>query len=124
MDAKKFLKYKLMTAFVLAFIISFSVARGNFIMAPLALAVAMVSLFILRKKVREIIVDERDEKISGKASYFSMMVFCTLAALAGITFFAIGKSSSELFLIGQVLAYSACAILVLYSVSFYYFRRK
>jgi len=84
-----------------------------------------VVMLLLRRRVREVVVDERVYSIAEKASLVAFRIFGIAAAVIGITLVALGwQSASDLYKIGLTLAYSACGLLVIYYIAYIYYNRK
>ncbi|MBU2562736.1 MAG: DUF2178 domain-containing protein [Nanoarchaeota archaeon] len=122
---KQYRFYKLLIVLVLAAIVGASVSAGNFVL-PLALfLVALILMFVLRKKVDEVLVDERVNKIAGRASRIVLSVSVVIMALSGMVLIAIRESYPEYLITGYVFSYFACGMLFLYVILFkYYFSKK
>ncbi len=120
MTHKKFKVIKIVIAFFLAIIMAQAVIFNNYILASFAIAAAIAVLFISRKNVDEVLTDERDAQISGKAAKITLNVFSVIGA--AITFVLMGQNPLYK-TIGSTLAYSVCSLLLLYSIIFYYYEK-
>jgi len=81
-------------------------------------------LFYLCKTNVEEVIDERDERVSEKASKAAMVTFAAISALAGILLISMRNEHPEYANAGFVLAFSACALMILYSVLYGYYNRR
>lgn len=124
MTKKLFLVYKLVAVAIVAIVVSVSVNYGNWYLPVISLITAWVSLFALRSRVNEVITDERDYKIAGKASMWAMTVYVCFSAVAGLILYIAEKENEVLFSVGSALLYSACFLMLLYSVLFKIYERK
>jgi uncharacterized membrane protein len=124
MTYKKFRAVKGVIAFFLAIIIAQAVIFGNYILAMVAVLTAVGIILITRKKVNEVVSDERDIQISGKAARVSMGAFSVIGAI--LTFILLAeKEVNPLFeVVGSTLAYSVCFLLLLYSAVFSYYEKQ
>jgi uncharacterized membrane protein len=106
-------------------LIGWSISTGNAIVPiPTAVSGALL-LYLLRRQVRDVMEDERNYRISEKASRFAIQVFALVTAISGITLTAIGTSDSTPFReVGLTLAFGACGLLILYMISYAYHSRK
>jgi uncharacterized membrane protein len=106
-------------------LIGWSVATENAVVPIPAVIVGLVLLYLLRRQVRGVVEDERNYKISEKASRFTIQVFALVAAISGITLIAVSTNDSTILReVGLTLAFCACSILILYLISYAYHSRK
>jgi uncharacterized membrane protein len=106
-------------------LIGWSIATENAVVPIPAVIVGLVLLYLLRRQVREVVEDERNYKISEKASRFAIQVFALVAAISGVTLIAVSTNDSALLReVGLTLAFCACGILILYLISYAYHSRK
>jgi uncharacterized membrane protein len=78
----------------------------------------------LRRRVSEVISDERDYYIAGNAARWTISIYAILAAFGSIVLMALRKTNPSLELLGSTLAYSACFVMLLQSALFYFFAKK
>lgn len=124
MTQKTFSIYKIIAVIFVAITTSISFNYGNFYLPVAALIVAWVSLYVLRNKVKEVMADERDYKIAGRASGLSIKVYTMLAVIIGLVLQIAEKNDSVLFAVGSSLLYSACFLVLFYAISFKIYARK
>jgi uncharacterized membrane protein len=106
-------------------LVGWSIATENAVVPIPAVIVGLVLLYLLRRQVREVVEDERNYKISEKASRFAIQVFALVAAISGVTLIAVSTNDSALLReVGLTLAFCACGILILYLISYAYHSRK
>ncbi|RLF54051.1 MAG: hypothetical protein DRN28_06030, partial [Thermoplasmata archaeon] len=86
----------------------------------IAFSTGIVLIALGKRGVKEVMEDERTQRISEKASRKIYQVFVMGAALAGTTLIALNKHIE----VGYTLAFSACVLLVLYLVLYSYYNRK
>jgi uncharacterized membrane protein len=101
-------------------------ALNNQVLASLAVVLAgMAAMLLLRRQIKEVMNDEMVYRMSERASRRAFQVFTFAAAVFGVFALALRNSiPSDFYLAGQVLAYSACALLVLYTAFYAYYGRK
>jgi uncharacterized membrane protein len=106
-------------------LIGWSMATGN-ALVPIPVAIGGAALlYLLRRQVKGVVEDERNYRLSEKASRLTIQVFAFLAAITGTTLIALTENDcSHLREVGLTLAFSACALLVLYMISYAYHSRK
>ena len=106
-------------------LIGWSIATENAVVPIPAVIVGLVLLYLLRRQVREVVEDERNYRISEKASRFAIQVFALVAAISGVTLIAVSTNDSALLReVGLTLAFCSCGILILYLISYAYHSRK
>ncbi len=112
-------------AFVIGAVVAVSVIFDNWVI-PLAVILAgTVTLFFVRRRVKEIITDERTYTISGKASRLTLGIAIIGMALAGVILLAISRDGSDtLFQTGIGLEFGACALMIINSLAYNYYSRK
>jgi uncharacterized membrane protein len=123
MNYKQYRNLRIITAAVLAGIISHAVVFNNYILAISAVLVGMAVMFFVKKQVKDILADERDYEIAGKSARYAMGIFSVTGSVA--TFFFMFQREANPFYetMGSVLAYSVCGLLLLYSFIFIYFQK-
>jgi len=125
MSYKKYMLFRLLGAMVIAFLGAWAATTGNIPLLIPAIIIIGVILFSLKKKVKEVIVDERVNTIAYRASRLAFLVFVILAVIAGITLTNLARDISDaLFHVGLTLDYAACALVVFYWLAYIYYNRK
>lgn len=124
MTKKTFLIYKLAAVIILAVLIGISVNFSNWYLPVAFIVTAWVLLYVLRGRVKEVVADERDYKVAGKASRFAMTIYSLLATVIGLALYIGGKDNLVLFVVGSVLLYSAGFLMLLNSILFKIYQRK
>lgn len=110
---------------VLGCIIGESIKAGNAIVPVIAMAIAMAFIYLLKKRVSEIVEDERIYKISEKAAMFVFKLFVPAIAVIGVVLVALTNSGVYAFeKEGYTLLYSVCVMLILYIISYFYYNKK
>lgn len=123
MTLKQFNVVRAVIAMTLSALIAIAITSEMFFLAFAAVISAVLLMFVIKKQVREVIVDERDYEIAGKSARWALSVFSTLAA--AITFFLLYFRATNPYyeVIGSTLAYSVCFLLILYSLIFKCYER-
>jgi len=114
MNRKQFAIYAALVCAIMGAIVGYGVSEGNALLPVIAFGVGIVLITFGKRGVKEVMEDERTHRISEKASRRTYEVFVTGAALVGTTLIALNKHIE----VGYTLAFSACALLILY-MSFY-----
>jgi uncharacterized membrane protein len=97
---------------------------GNWQLPVVCLIGSFIILLALRRRVKEVVADERDYKIAGKASYLAFMIYSFAAVISGMILFASKEENPSFELAGNVLLYSALFLIMLYVVLFKIYARK
>jgi uncharacterized membrane protein len=108
---------KTVLAFFLAMIISQAVIFNNYFLAIVAVFAAFAIILPLKKKVTEVMNDERDYLIAGKAARLALSLFSVTGALLAFAFMSLRGMETVFGTIGSTLAYSVCALLLFYSAA-------
>lgn len=124
MTLKQYTITRLVISMLLAVFIASSFVRRDFFWPVVAMAVAILFLILLRRRVNEVIADERDHAVGGVAARWTIQIFSTAAVLSMFGFFALQERNAAFTLIASVLAYSTCALMLLYSAIFTVLRRR
>ena len=104
-----------------------AIAIGNPVIPINAVIMAVGLLFLCRRRLKEVIVDERNYRISEKASRSTIRIFAFTIVIVSAFMTAIGIGFNLPFPIlevGLTLSFSACFLLIIY-VSFHtYYSKK
>jgi len=120
MDQKQFAIYAAVVCAIMGAVVGYGVSKGNALLPVIAFSIGIVLIALGKRGVKEVMEDERTQRISEKASRKIYQVFVMGAALAGTTLIALNKHIE----VGYTLAFSACVLLVLYLVLYSYYNRK
>jgi uncharacterized membrane protein len=124
MTLKQYTVARMVIAALLAAFIASSVVRHDFFWPVVAMAAAILLLLFLRSRVREVLADERDYTLGGTAARWTIQIFSIAAVLGMFGFSALQERDAAYAVIASVLAYSTCALMLLYSVIFTVLRRR
>lgn len=123
LTAKQYQTIKLATVIVLAVAISQSVFYGNYLMPIALLIAASLALMLLRRKVKEVMADERDYATGGRAALLAIQIYSWAAVAGMFVLYALRDTNPAYEAVGLTLAYSTCALMLLYGVIFRYYNR-
>jgi uncharacterized membrane protein len=123
-EYKHYKIYQILIAVILSIIASSFVVLGNFVIPLIAFLVASILMFILKKNVNEKLTDERVNQIAGKASRIVMTTAVLIMSVAGIILVSLRNTYPQYWLIGNILIYFECGMMLLYSILFKYFSRR
>lgn len=123
MTLKQYQKIKLFSAIILAMFFSQCFVYKKFILALIILPVVTLILLWLRKKVKEVIADERDYEIGGRAALLAMQIFSWIGVIAMFGFYAFSELNPYYEAVAVTLAFSVCFFMLLYSFIFKFYSR-
>ena len=104
--------------------VGISVALGNLLIPLAAVLIGIVILYLCRRRVKEELSDERNRQIGGKAARFTIAILGPVMAVLGTILLTLSRSGSLQYeQAGLTLAYTACVLVVLYDVLYYYFEK-
>ena len=120
MNRKRFAMCGAVISAIIGAIVGYSMHIHNFVLPFVAVIAGILILHLLRRKVDEVIEDERIYRISEKASRRVLEIFSVGSALVGITLIALDKHQEA----GYALAFSACILILLYMVFYAYYSMR
>ncbi|MFA5386518.1 MAG: DUF2178 domain-containing protein [Candidatus Paceibacterota bacterium] len=124
MTQKRFLIYRIIAVIIVSLVVSVSINYGNWYLPVIVIAASWAFLYTMSKKIEEVIADERDRMIAGKASGLAMRIYVLVSVIVGIIAYTTGRDNEMLFSTGTTLLYSACFLMFLYAILFKIFERK
>ncbi len=124
MDRKTYAICGVIIAMTLGGVIGFSITIENVILPIVAVTVGMALLYLCKSRVKEVIEDERTHRISERASRKTFQIFTPSVALIGVILIAWRNKYPNLAQSGFTLAYSVCALLMLYNIFYMYYNKK
>jgi uncharacterized membrane protein len=123
MTLKQYQRIKLIVTVILAFVFSQAIVLKTYIL-PIALLIASsLLLLMLRRKVKEIVADERDYATAGKSALWAMQIYSWVAVIAMFIFYALEDINPAYEPIAITLAFSTCLLMLLYSIIFRYYNK-
>ena len=120
MNRKQFAMCGVIISAIIGAIVGYSVQIHNFVLPLIAVTAGILILHLLRRKVGEVIEDERIYRISDKASRRTLQVFGIGTALVGTTLISLGRYQE----IGYALNISVCILLILYMIFYAFYSRS
>jgi len=130
MNMKQYRLYRMAIVMVMGAVIGWSVADKNAVLAVVAVVAGTALLYLLRKKViqllktqNEAIEDEMVYKISERASRMTLQIYMMTAAIVGMVLVALREQYPQYAHTGFTLAFSVCAMLIVYLFMYGYYRR-
>jgi len=124
MDRKTYAICGVIIAMSLGAVIGFSITTENIVLPIVAVAVGMALLYLCKIRVKEVMVDERTYEISEKASRKTFQIFTPSITIIGVILIALRNKYPDFAQSGFTLAYSACALLILYNIFYMHYNKK
>jgi uncharacterized membrane protein len=117
--------WKALVVVIIAALVGWAVPAGNaFVPIPAAIA-GIIVLLLVRRGVKEVVVDERTYDIANRASRATFQIVTLVLVLIGATLVALGYGKyPDIQPVGFALIYSAGGFLLVYLISYAYFNRK
>lgn len=110
---------------VLGAVIGQSIKAGDPVMPVIAIAAGTGLMYLLKRRVDEIVEDERIYRMGEKASYAAFKVFVMAIAVIGVVFVALSRGVDPVFeQTGYTLLISMAALMGLYMLFYGYYSRK
>ena len=123
MTLKKYKKIKLVLTVVIAIIFSQSIVYKNFIIPIIVLIVSSLILIALRRRVKEVVTDERDYITAGKSAFLTIQIFSWTSAIVMFILYAFRDLNPIYQSIAMTLAFSTCILMILYSFIFRFYNQ-
>ncbi len=120
MGGRLFVLYAMALTAAMGAVIGYSASTGNALLVPLAFIAGIALLRLGRRRVTEVLEDERIYRISEKASRRTLEIMGMGMALVGVSMIALDKYTE----VGYALAFSACVLTLLYLIFYGYYSRK
>ena len=126
MNIKTYRNWRTALTVIIAAIAAVSVTIGNAYVLIGAVLVGMIILLILRRRVKEVIYDERTYTIAYKAARLTVSAVGISMAIAGAILLALNRDtiSSTAAQVGFALLYATCGLLVVNLAAYTYYSRK
>ncbi len=123
MNQKTYQKWRMGIVFVLAMAISQSVIFNNYVIPVILMIVASLVLWYLRSRVKEVIADERDYAVGGRAALLAIQVFGWLAAMGSFILYSQKAINPMYEVVGTTLSYSVLFLFLVYGLIFRYYSK-
>ncbi|MFA5755369.1 MAG: DUF2178 domain-containing protein [Candidatus Paceibacterota bacterium] len=122
-------RYKLARFFIVVFIsitVSLAVSTENVYLAVAGIVIGGVAMFLVKKNVKELLVDEMVKSIAGKSALMAYGITVpTLALLSIVLMFSnLGNIDSYYYNLGIILSYIVLFNIAIYSISYYFYKKN
>ena len=123
---KAFRMTKILTGAFVAAMVSIALTTGKTHLAIAGIATGVLILVLVKRRTKEVLVDERMDVISGRAARLTYVITTVFLAFLSLFLKFVGQRTSEIYLesLGTVLAYVVCLSVGVYSMSYKYLDRK
>jgi uncharacterized membrane protein len=113
-------------AMFIAMTVSIAVSIENVLLAVSAVGIGMISMVLIKRSVKEVLVDEMVKTIAGKSALMAYTITVpVLAFLSLILMFSnLSNRGSEMYNLGIILSYVALFNMAAYSLAYYYYQKK
>jgi uncharacterized membrane protein len=112
-------------AVALAVVVAWSIVAGNFIVPLVAVVLATVLSYSLRRATKEVTADERTSVVYEKASGATIKVCVPAVGLAVVILLALKERlSADMVSVAYALAYTVCVLLLVHLAFYSYYSRK
>jgi uncharacterized membrane protein len=118
MTLKKYQQIKLVLVVVIAMIFSQSIILKNYLIPIATLVISSLILILLRRRVKEVIADERDYALAGKSASWSIQIYSWIAVVTMFVLYAFKDLNPSYEPIAMTLAFSTCFLMLIYSFIF------
>jgi uncharacterized membrane protein len=124
MDQNTFHRVRIFTAIIVAGVCSVLVVQGNYVLPIIIGITAVTALYAAKKQVKGVLADERDYLVAGKAARWTLCIYTIAAAVGSLVLMALRQNRPDYELAAQILAYSACFLLIVQSLLLKFFLKK
>lgn len=124
MTKKVFIACRLGVVVALGIIIAISIQFDNWVLPIVSMVAGMAVIYVCKKRVKAVLVDERDSHLAEKASRCAVSIFSIIGVMAGIVLIVLGKDNQDWYLVGNTLLYSICALMILSTIFYQVFNKK
>jgi uncharacterized membrane protein len=126
MNIKTYRNWRVAITAIIAAVAAVSVVAGNAYILISAVIIGMIVIIMLRRRVKEVIYDERTYSIAYKAARLTMSIVGIGMAIAGAILLALNRDtlSSAPAQVGFALEYAVCGLLVINLAAYTYYSRK
>lgn len=125
MKISRYRMYKVIIACGLGAAVAIAITTDTAIIAVAAVIAAIVIAFILERRNKEVVRDERISHINGKsatASFYSVLILGAAASL--VTALFRNQLPEDVVFFGAIMGYFICVALILHVCFYAYYSRK
>ena len=126
MNYKSFRTWQAIFGGIIGAVTGASISTGNWIIPIITIIISISIMMVLRRRVKEIVADERTYAVAEKAARLTLSVVGIGMAIAGAILLALNRDtiSSTAAQVGFALLYATCGLLVVNLAAYTYYSRK
>jgi uncharacterized membrane protein len=126
MSYKNFKIARILIAFFLAMTVSIAVSMENVLLAVSAVGIGMITMLLIKKNVKAVMVDEMVKSIAGKSALMAYSIVVPVLAIFSLVFMfsSLSNRDSYFYNLGMIFSYIVLFNMAVYSISYYYYRKK
>ncbi|HNW71453.1 MAG TPA: DUF2178 domain-containing protein [Candidatus Paceibacterota bacterium] len=124
MTNKQYKKIKLIIIVIIAIIFGQSIVLENYIIPIVTLIITSLVLLLLRRRVKDVISDERDMALGGKSALIAIQIYSWIAVIVMFVLYSFKDTNPFYEPIGMTLAYSTCLLMLIYSIVFRFYNKE
>lgn len=126
MNYKQFKRMRLLITSFVSATVAIAVVYNNVVLALAGVVIGILFLFLVRKKTKVVLVDERIKSIAGYAARLTYTILTITVALLSLIFILSARRLNEpnYEMLGIILSYITLFSVALYSLSYKYFSKK
>lgn len=125
MSFRTFRMWQAFMGMIIGGVMGASLGMGNWIIPIFTIIIGISIMMVLRRRVKEIVADERNYAIAAKAARLTLQIVTIGMAVVGAILLAVSHGDSAVLTqIGFGLEYATCALLVINYITYYYYNRK
>ena len=121
---KQYTAIKLVIVVAIAMLTSQSIVYKNYVWPIMGAALSVAILLYLRKFVKEVIADERDYEVGGNAARRTIQIYSWIAVIVMFVLYANRDLNPHYEPVASTLAYSTCALMLIYSALFRFLNKR
>jgi len=123
MTIKEYQRIKLVMVVALALVFSQAIFFENYLIPIAILLASSLLMLFLRRRVDEVVADERDYALGGKAALWAIQVYSWFAVITMFILYSLRDINPSYEAIGMTLAFSTCILMLTYTLIFRYYSR-
>ncbi|MFA5165911.1 MAG: DUF2178 domain-containing protein [Candidatus Paceibacterota bacterium] len=123
MTFKQYKTVQIAVLILISIIFSQTFAANSLALSLGVLLAGSLLLLFLRKRVKEVILDEMSYAIGGKAALAAIQIFCWLAVIMMLAANAMKHFNPIYGTVCNIMAFSACLLMLIYSASYQFFAK-
>jgi len=126
MEYKIFKKVRILIKLFVFATVTIAVVYDNLILALAGVLIGLLFFFLVKRKTKAVLVDERIKSIGGYAACLTHTVLTCIIAFLSLVFIISGRQTgeSQIETLGIVLSYVTLLSLAIYSISYRYYLKR